>query len=88
MLTQGTRLSKTAKQWIERLQDQGYGRGAIIIRPGNVPEGILDYAQNGNYDLIIVGSQSGPGHFLGSVANAVVRFAEQSVFIVRTSTQG
>ncbi len=88
VLTQGTRLSKTAKRWIERLQDQGYGRDAIIIRPGNVPEGILDYAQNGNYDLIIVGSQSGPGHFLGSVANAVVRFAEQSVFIVRTSTQG
>jgi nucleotide-binding universal stress UspA family protein len=86
-VNQGTRLSTAAKEWIDRLQEQQYGRDAIIIRPGNVPEAILDAAQRGDYDLVVVGSQSGPGHFLGSVANAVARFAEQSVLVVRTRTQ-
>jgi nucleotide-binding universal stress UspA family protein len=88
VLTQGTRLSKVAERWVGRLHDQGYSRDVVTIRAGNVPETILEFAQEGDYDLIVVGSQSGPGRFLGSVANAVVRFADQSVLVVRTSTPG
>ncbi len=56
----------------------------VFLRSGSVPETILRVAHDGGFDLIVVGSQSGPGHFLGSVANGVVRYAEQSVLIVRT----
>ncbi|MCB9136831.1 MAG: universal stress protein [Caldilineaceae bacterium] len=84
VLEQGTRLSSAAKEWLERLSFHGYGPEAVTIRAGNAPEVILDTAQRGGYNLVIVGSQSDPGHFLGSVANAVARFAAQSVLVVRT----
>lgn len=86
VMSQGSRLSSAARGWITSLAAQGYDRDAIIVRRGNVPETILDHVHHNDYDLIITGSQSGAGHFLGSVANAVVRFAEQSVLIVRTRT--
>ena len=50
-----------------------------------MPDAILEVIHDDDQDLVVVGSQSGPGHFLGSVSNAVVRFAEQSVLIVRTA---
>jgi len=84
VIAQGSRLSTVTRSWINSLAKQGYDRDAIVVRRGNVPETILDYVHQGNYDLVIAGSQSGAGHFLGSVANAVIRFAEQSVLIVRT----
>ena len=87
VLGQETRLSDVVKQWIVRLENEGFGRSNILIRRGNVPEAILEMAHERHHDLIVVGSQSGPGHFLGSVSNAVVRFAEQSVLIVRTRAQ-
>jgi nucleotide-binding universal stress UspA family protein len=84
VMAQGTRLSEVLKTWIGKVEKQGYDRDAIIVRKGNVPEGILEVIHDHHYDLMVVGSQSGPGHFLGSVSNAVVRFADQSVLIVRT----
>ena len=87
VLSQETRLSDVVKQWIVRLENEGFDRSNILIRRGNVPEAILEMAHERHHDLIVVGSQSGPGHFLGSVSNAVVRFAEQSVLIVRTRAQ-
>ncbi|MEZ4611816.1 MAG: universal stress protein [Caldilineaceae bacterium] len=86
-MSQETRLSDVVKQWIVRLENEGFDRSNILIRRGNVPEAILEMAHERHHDLIVVGSQSGPGHFLGSVSNAVVRFAEQSVLIVRTRAQ-
>ena len=87
VLSQETRLSEVVKAWLVKLENRGFGRQNIMLRRGNVPEAILDIAHEFNHDLVVVGSQSGPGHFLGSVSNAVVRFAEQSVLIVRTRTQ-
>lgn len=84
VLAQGTRLASAVRNWANHLEDQGFGRHAIQVRRGAAAEVILEVASDERYDLLVVGSQSAPGHFLGSVANSVVRFAEQSVLIVRT----
>jgi nucleotide-binding universal stress UspA family protein len=86
-LAQGSHLSAVTQDWSDRLARQGFPRDIIVIRRGGAPEAILETLNHGTYDLVVVGSQSGPGHFLGSVANAVVRFAGQSVLVVRTRTE-
>lgn len=83
-LAQGTHLSSILQGWTEQLERQGVEQDCLMLERGSAAETILRVAHNGNYDLIVVGSQSGPGQFLGSVANSVVRFAEQSVLVVRT----
>jgi nucleotide-binding universal stress UspA family protein len=84
VLAQNTHLSSILQGWIEQLEAQEIMQDVIRLTRGTVPEAILKTAHDGMYDLIIVGSQSGYGHFLGSVANSVVRYAEQSVLVVRT----
>jgi nucleotide-binding universal stress UspA family protein len=87
VLSQGTRLSSLLTSWISQLEEHGIGEEAMLVQQGSVPEAILKTAHDGWYDLIIVGSHSSPGHFLGSVANGVVRYAEQSVLLLRTGGQ-
>lgn len=84
VLMQNTHLSALIQGWIHQLEAQNILQDVIMLRRGTVPEAILKTAAEGAYDLIVVGSQSGYGHFLGSVANSVVRYAEQSVLVVRT----
>lgn len=84
VLAQNTHLSSLLQGWIQQLEAQDIMQDVILLRRGTVPEAILKTAQEGKYDLIVTGSQSGYGHFLGSVANSVVRYAEQSVLVVRT----
>lgn len=83
-LGQGTHLSTVLQGWIGQLEREGIGQDALMLERGTPAETILKVAHDGGYDLIVVGSQSGPGKFLGSVANSVVRFAQQSVMVVRT----
>ena len=83
-LGQGTHLSTLMQNWITQLEREGIGEDALLLERGSAAEAILKTAHDGGYDVIVVGSQSGPGQFLGSVANSVVRYAEQSVLIVRT----
>lgn len=85
-LEQGTHLSTVLQGWITQLECEGMNQDALMLERGTPPETILKAAHDGGYDLIVVGSQSGPGKFLGSVANSVVRFAQQSVLVVRTRT--
>jgi len=85
VLAQGTRLSELVKAWIARLEEYGIGSDVMLIQRGSVPEAILKTAHDGEYDLVVVGSRAGPAHFLGSVANGVVRYAEQSVLVLRLS---
>ncbi|MBK8049047.1 MAG: universal stress protein [Anaerolineales bacterium] len=87
VLQQGTRLSSVIHDWEQRLKAYGFDRSAIMIQPGSAPEVILQHTRDEDYDLVIVGSESSPGHFPGSIANTVVRFADQSVFLVRTRTK-
>jgi nucleotide-binding universal stress UspA family protein len=84
ILTQGTHLSTVAQGWIERVAQQGFDRNAIHIRKGTMPEAALELAHSGDYDLICVGSRSSPGHFPGSAANSLVRYAESTVLVVKT----
>ena len=85
-LAQGTHLSTLLQSWLRQLEQAGLDQDALLLEHGSAPEVILKTAQDGGYDLVVVGSQSGPGQFLGSVANGVVRYAKQSVLVVRTRT--
>ena len=82
-LTQGTRLSTVLHEWENTLKAHGFDRSAIMVQPGSAPEVILQRTRDDDYDLVIIGSDSSPGHFPGSVANTIVRFADQSVLLVR-----
>jgi nucleotide-binding universal stress UspA family protein len=82
-LAQGTRLSTVLQGWIDRFGGEGFDRTALHLRRGNMPETALDLVHSGNYDLVVVGSRSSPGHFPGSTANSLVRYAECSVLLVR-----
>ncbi len=83
VLSQGTRLSSVLHEWERRLQEYGFDRSSIILQAGSVQEAILQRARERDYDVVVVGSESSPGHFPGSIANAIVRYAEQSVLLVR-----
>ena len=82
-LTQGTRLSVVLHEWERKLEAHGFSRSSIILQPGSVQEVILQRSRDAGYDLIVVGSESSPGHFPGSIANTIVRYVEQSVLLVR-----
>lgn len=82
-LSQGTPLSTMLHEWEHRLEGYGYDRSSIILQPGSVPEVILQRTRDEDYDLVVVGSESSPGHFPSSIANTIVRYADQSVLLVR-----
>lgn len=84
ILAQGTRLSTVIQGWIDRIEQQGFDRKAIHMRKGSMPETALELAHSGDYDLICVGSRSSPGHFPGSAANSLARYAESTVLVVKT----
>lgn len=86
-LSQETPLSPVVAGWVRQLEKHGVERDALVLERGSAPEVILRMAREGGYDLVVVGSQSGPGYFLGSVANSVVLHAPQSVLVVRTRAQ-
>jgi nucleotide-binding universal stress UspA family protein len=86
ILAQGTHLAPVLRAWIAQLDMYTLSQHVLEVQLGDAPEAILKTAHDGSYDLIVVGSRSGPGHFLGSVANAVMRYAEQSVLLLRVRT--
>ena len=84
VLAQRTNLSSTVRTWIEQLSHVGGSEEQIHLMHGEALQAVLEFARSDKYDLLIIGSQSGPGHFLGSVANGIVQFSDQSVLLVRT----
>lgn len=82
-ISQGTRLSTKLHEWERKLEMYGFNRSSMILQPGSVPEVILQRARDEDYDLVVVGSESSPGHFPGSIANTVIRYIEQSALLVR-----
>lgn len=59
----------------------------IIGGPVPTANSILDYAENQNVDLIVVGTRGNSGIkrlLLGSVASRVVTHASSNVFIVKS----
>lgn len=87
VLAQGTRLATVMRDWEAKLKLHGFARSDMLVQPGSAPEVILKQARDSDYDLLIVGSESSPSHFPGSIANTVVRFADQSVLLVRSKTR-
>src|SRR5690606_2133696 len=62
VMSQGTHLSTLLYGWTAQLERQGMSQDVLMLERGTVPESILRTAHDGHYDLVIVGSQSGPGH--------------------------
>ena len=83
-LAQDTHLSTVIRDWLERLAAEGFDRSVLHLHRGTMPEGALELAHSGRHDLIVVGSRSSAGHFVGSAANSLVRYAEASVLLVRS----
>ena len=74
-------LAKTA----ERFRSAGF-KASVLVDEGDPREVILDYAERWPADLIVVGShgRKGMNRFLmGSVSEAVARYARCSVEVVR-----
>ena len=74
-------LAKTA----ERFRSAGF-KASVLVDEGDPREVILDYAERWAADLIVVGShgRKGMNRFLmGSVSEAVARYARCSVQVVR-----
>jgi universal stress protein F len=62
------------------------GKAEMVVREGHPSTEILEYAQKGGFDMIVIASHD-PGiadYLLGSVAARVVRHAHCSVLVVRT----
>lgn len=90
VLEQDTPLARHLGVCIDRLDDRGFGRDVVKVRRGALPDAIFQGAREGAFDLIVVGSQSGPvqnRYFIGSIANRVVKHAHRSVLVVRTTRQ-
>lgn len=69
---------------VAKMDALGLDRSLLTLRSGPVVDAIMQTGAEGHYDVLAVGSQSGPGYFLGSVSDAVLRRADHSVLIVRT----
>lgn len=86
VLVQETPLAHYLQKVVRLLESQGFGEEVLFVRSGPVADTILQESQRDAYDLVIVGSQSGPGYFLGSVANHIVKYADRPILVVRMTT--
>ncbi len=65
--------------------DQDYTVNTVV-KQGPIAQTIVQYAAEGNYDFIVVGSRGLSGAkklFLGSVSNAIVQEAHTDVLVVK-----
>ena len=72
----------SAKQLFENFT----GKIDTVCKLGNTADEIIDYADKGGYDLIIMGNRGAgvlPGFRLGSVADKVVHYSNVSVLVVK-----
>lgn len=82
-----------ARQLLAPAQAQAQAQGVAVataIRSGHPAQALLQYLEEGGFDLLVIG-QSGHsavwGRFLGSTVEKVVRNAPCSVLIVRKTDQ-
>lgn len=76
----------TLAKWVERLPEQGASIELHAVEASNVAQAIVDFAASVDADVVLVGTHGRSGMsrvLLGSVAEAVVRAAGCSVFVVR-----
>jgi nucleotide-binding universal stress UspA family protein len=83
LLTQDAQLAKLLQETRSRLQEFGLAPAALQVWQGDALQTILQAAQAGNYDLLVIGSHIDARSFPGSLADSVVRLAPTSVLVVR-----
>jgi nucleotide-binding universal stress UspA family protein len=88
LLKMRDRYEVKAKEYLletgKKLKSQGINAKGVIVN-GNPAEGIIDYAEKNNFDLVIMSThgRSGIGRwFLGSVTEKVLRYCKVPVLIV------
>lgn len=84
LVGEGAPVSQFLKSAAKKVETAGQERSDLLVLRGPVVESILQVAQEEKPDLIVVGSQSGPGYFMGSTASAVLELSPISVLVVRT----
>lgn len=84
---EGERIGREATESVVgAAREAGVGATASIVR-GTPYEEILEYAEDNDVDLIVMGThgRTGLGHFLlGSVAERVIRHSDLPVLVVRS----
>lgn len=82
-----------AKRAVEDVSEQARERGVEVVgvvRQGEPYESIVEYAEEGDVDLIVMGTHGRRGlsrYFLGSVTERVVRTVDVPVLTVRMATE-
>lgn len=88
-----TALEQSGQDAIEAITDRAASDGVetqSVIRHGVPHAEILQYMDEANIGLTVVGSKNRPGEYrrlLGSVADRIVNMAEKPVTIVKTPTE-
>jgi nucleotide-binding universal stress UspA family protein len=83
LLAQDAQLAKLLQETRSRLQEFGLAPDALQVWQGDALQTILQAAQAGNHDLLVIGSHIDARSFPGSLADSVVRLAPTSVLVVR-----
>jgi nucleotide-binding universal stress UspA family protein len=83
-----------ANAWFEQIRKKNSNNidaslkivGEVITTPVSIVGGILEYAENKEVDIIVIGSTGKTGFkklLLGSIANGVVTYSPCPVFVVK-----
>lgn len=83
VLDQDPRLAAFLQTTIATLQGAGIDRSRLQVWRGDPLKTILNLAEKGPHDLIMVGNHSGRNFFQDTMANAVLSYAPTSVLVVR-----
>jgi nucleotide-binding universal stress UspA family protein len=82
------RAASTVAAEAERIAGVGVATVETVTRTGDAATGLLELAESGDYDLLVVGNKgmTGATRFLfGSVPNKVSHHASVALLIVRTT---
>ena len=74
------------RRWVAEIDPGVRSRTVVAAIEGRPADVVVETARDGQYDLIVVGSHGRTGIqrvLLGSVAEAVVRWADRPVLVVR-----
>ena len=80
-----------AQQWFDKIKEKMYEndiqlKTEVVVSSTSVVSAIVDYAENENVDLIVIGSRGRSGFkklLLGSTASGVVTYATCPVLVVK-----
>ena len=80
-----------AQQWFDKIKEKIYENNIqlkteVVVSPTSVVAAIVDYAENENVDLIVIGSRGRSGFkklLLGSTTSGVVIYATCPVLVVK-----